>query len=344
MNNDIIRKIYDLFGQLTEQAQIIRVMQLIEMPNDFRPSNYATSYEAKTAIVNWAKNQNKLNELKDEIEYVIGKRNLPSNDPSEQSFEHKCAELLYSLNCDEQRKSFCQFLNEQFGGAFLIEARHNEIQHWLVKCLTDYAQKSDKFSIFSIKVKGKMRYDFDNGLLTELKDVCRIKTSQCVINELTNLGKTQSIIITIYGLRLLTDETKGRFYDLWLDLWERFRSSNQKSCLVLLLVEEDNCRSKLSPFRFLEENNWQGGQQPPSILLPPLTTIPETHVKTWLQTEEVDSQLKLIYASQSKVEFVKTYAWKENDPLNLLQEICVEAFNMQDGFASIESYLNYNHE
>jgi hypothetical protein len=74
-----IQEIYDLFKKLNQQAQITRVSQLIGMPNDFRPSNYANLYEAKTAIVNWAEGDEKgeeyrlqrLNKLKDIIKDII---------------------------------------------------------------------------------------------------------------------------------------------------------------------------------------------------------------------------------------------------------------------------------
>ncbi|MFN6181574.1 MAG: hypothetical protein ACK4ZH_12850 [Dolichospermum sp.] len=74
-----IQEIYDLFKKLNQQAQITRVSQLIGMPNDFRPSNYANLYEAKTAIVNWAEGYEngeeyrlqRLNKLKDIIKDII---------------------------------------------------------------------------------------------------------------------------------------------------------------------------------------------------------------------------------------------------------------------------------
>jgi len=74
-----IEEIYNLFTKLTQQAQITRVAQLIGMPNDFRPSNYATLYEAKTAIVNWAEGNEKgeeyrltrLNKLRNTLHNLI---------------------------------------------------------------------------------------------------------------------------------------------------------------------------------------------------------------------------------------------------------------------------------
>ena len=60
-----LEEIYDLFKKLTQQAQITRVAQLIGMPNDFRPSNYMNLYAAKTAIVDWANEEEyRLNKLK----------------------------------------------------------------------------------------------------------------------------------------------------------------------------------------------------------------------------------------------------------------------------------------
>ncbi|BAY45968.1 hypothetical protein SAMD00079811_35750 [Scytonema sp. HK-05] len=70
-----LQEIYDLFKKLTLSAQITRVAQFIGMPNDFRPSNYANLYQAKTAIVDWAEGDEegeeyrltRLNKLKDII-------------------------------------------------------------------------------------------------------------------------------------------------------------------------------------------------------------------------------------------------------------------------------------
>ena len=140
---EMIQEIYELFKKLNQQFQITRVMQLIEMPNGVRPPKYHDLDTAKTAIVDWAEGYEngeeyrlqRLNKLKNAIEDVIEGKNLSSNNSLEQSVEDKCANLLLSLNCYEQVDSFCNVLNSQSGGAFLIQANQEEIQRWLVKRL-----------------------------------------------------------------------------------------------------------------------------------------------------------------------------------------------------------------
>jgi hypothetical protein len=82
---EMIKEIYELFKKLNQPAQITRVAQLIGMPNDYRPLNYANLYDAKTAIVDWAEGygngeeyrSQRLNKLKDNIKYVIGEKIYP---------------------------------------------------------------------------------------------------------------------------------------------------------------------------------------------------------------------------------------------------------------------------
>jgi hypothetical protein len=345
---EMIKEIYELFKKINQQAQITRVSQLIGMPNDFRPSNYANLYEAKTAIVNWAEGDEKgeeyrlqrLNKLKNSIEYVIGEINLTSTEPSEQSVEDKCANLLLSLNCYEQVDSFCNVLNSQSGGAFLIQANQEEIQRWLVKRLVDSHSKFTTAKKFFIKTqKHNMRYDFNN-FWTEFNSICENPNRKSVINELTNLCKTQSIIITIYGLRLLTPISKKFFYDFWQDLWTSVCPLKQGYFLVLLVVEENNYNcSLLSPFQFVSPSNESEDQQ--NILLPPLEKISQDHVRMWLKREEVRSQINSIYAANEEYLNCLDYhvQWEQNEPIEMLEAICKKAFNMKNGIVTIEHYL-----
>ncbi|MFN5953802.1 MAG: hypothetical protein ACK6A9_19675 [Dolichospermum sp.] len=339
----MIKEIYELFKKLNQPAQITRVAQLIGMPNDYRPLNYANLYDAKTAIVDWAEGygngeeyrSQRLNKLKDNIKYVIGEKNLSSNDP----VEDKCANLLLSLNCYEQVDSFCNVLNSQSGGAFLIQANQEEIQRWLVKRLVDSHSKFTTAKKFFIKTqKHNMRYDFNN-FWTEFNSICENPNRKSVINELTNLCKTQSIIITIYGLRLLTSISKKFFYDFWQDLWTSVCPLKQGYFLVLLVVEENNYNcSLLSPFQFVSPSNESEDQQ--NILLPPLEKISQDHVKRWLKITEVRLQISSIYADgENYLKYLdNTDKWKENnEPIEMLEAICKTAFNMRNGIAEIES-------
>ncbi|MBO1066960.1 MULTISPECIES: hypothetical protein [Nostocales] len=344
----MISEIYELFKKINQQAQITRVAQFMEMPNDLRPSTSMQLYEAKTAIVDWAEGSEngqeyrlqRLNKLKNAIENVIGEKNLPSNNSLEQSVEDKCANLLLSLNCYEQVDSFCNVLNSQSGGAFLIQANQEEIQRWLVKRLVNSHSKFTTAKKFFIKTqKHNMRYDFNN-FWTEFNSICENPNRKSVINGLTNLCQTQSIIITIYDLRLLTETNKRSFYDFWRELWISVHSLKQRYFLVLLLVEEHNYNcSLLSPFQFVSPSNESKDQQ--NILLPPLEKISQDHVRMWLKREEVRSQINSIYAANEEYLNYLDYhvQWEQNEPIEMLEAICKKAFNMKNGIVTIEHYL-----
>ncbi|BAY45967.1 hypothetical protein SAMD00079811_35740 [Scytonema sp. HK-05] len=340
----IIKEIYDLFEQLTQPAQIERVMQLMEMPNDWRPSKHTKLYNAKTEIVSWAEGKEngedyrleRLKNLKTKIIFVIGEINLPSKQHRKESVEQKFAELLSSLNCDEQLKSFCQVLNSQSGGVFLIQAMHDEIQRWLVQRLVNYQPSLATGKQIYIKTqKHNVRWNFE-AFWTEFNSVCKNPSCDSVIQELTELCKTKSIVITIYGLRLLNENNRRQLYNFWLRLWEQFRQLEKHSFLVLFLVEENNANCKLSPFKFIEST--YVGEYQQNILLPPLDNISSTHVRSWLTTEQVISQLKIIFPKRNLNNIVEHYHFEEEEPLALLNEICQEVFQIQDGIAAIEPY------
>ena len=341
---EMIQEIYELFKKLNQQFQITRVMQLIKMPNGVRPPKYHDLDTAKTAIVDWAEGYEngeeyrlqRLNKLKNAIEDVIEGKNLSSNNSLEQSVEDKCANLLLSLNCYEQVDSFCNVLNSQSGGAFLIQANQEEIQRWLVKRLVHSHPKFTTAKKFFIKTqKHNMRYDFKN-FWTEFNSICENPNRESVINELTNLCKTQSIIITIYGLRSLTPTSKRFFYDFWQDLWTSVCPLKPGCFLVLLVVEENNYNcSLLSPFKFVRPSNESEDQ---NILLPPLEIISQNHVMEWLKIEEVRSQINSIYAAPEKyLNYLDTVKWEQNEPIEMLEAICTTVFNMKNGIAEIES-------
>jgi hypothetical protein len=186
-----------------------------------------------------------------------------------------------------------------------------------------------------------MRYEFNN-FWTEFNSICKNPNCNSVIHELTNLCRTQSIIITIYGLRLLTEEAKNYFYDFWQKLWTNVHSLEQRCFLVLLLVEEYNYNCNLlSPFEFVSPTNESEYQQNQNILLPPLKKISQDHVTKWLEKSEVRSQINSIYAANEEYLNYLDYhvQWEQNEPIEMLEAICKKAFNMKNGIVTIEHYL-----
>ena len=337
----IKEEIYDLFKKLTQQAQITSVAQLIGMPNDFRPSNYMNLYAAKTAIVDWAETQpEKLKELKHIIIFVTDDK---ANKP-------KYTEILCSLNCKQQRKMLEQTLKSKLGGAFLLQADDETVQLWLMKCLIDYTKnyiKDKKYYNYTIlqlpdiKVSKLTKYNFFDSVLSDFSQKYNINIDNDVIEQLINLGKTKSIIFTMYQFQSIDESNKRKFYEFWVNLWQSFTSKNKNSLLVLLLVEKNNNdNDKLIPFNFMETDYQTNISIPSNILIPPLTRISQEDMTQWLKMKEVDSIMKSIYQDTFVRDCVRNRQdWLYEDPGALIEQICKSVFNMKEGIPEIERDL-----
>jgi class 3 adenylate cyclase len=76
-NEPIEIEVLDLFGQLKPQDQIQQIMTLIAMPQEHRPPDTLTIFQRQGKILDWAANNNTLENLKNKLLYLIGKQHHP---------------------------------------------------------------------------------------------------------------------------------------------------------------------------------------------------------------------------------------------------------------------------
>lgn len=261
---------------------------------------------------------------------------------SQQSSEQKIADLLLQLNYRTQEKNFQDVMDSQSEGAFLIRAREERIQRWLVRrlagCLPDF-QRSQRFSI---RIPNHpMRHDFQ-AFWTEFKlDSVNNSSCESVIQNLAQLCQKKSVIIAMYGLRFLDQEKMAQLHDFWVRLVEEVRSiPREKRCfrshLLLLLAENSTIlQNKLSPFNFVESQMFQETQY--TISLEALELISQNDVENWLAKETVYSSLNKTSEEVQAIVCNHIPNW-EQEPSQVLEEICQTVFQITDGIAAIEPY------
>ncbi|MEH2325904.1 MAG: hypothetical protein V7K32_20575 [Nostoc sp.] len=76
-NEPIDIEILDLFDQLNPQDQIQHIMTLIDMPQEHRPPDTLTIFQRRGKILDWAGNNNRLENLKNKLLYLIGRQHHP---------------------------------------------------------------------------------------------------------------------------------------------------------------------------------------------------------------------------------------------------------------------------
>lgn len=261
---------------------------------------------------------------------------------SQQSSEQKIADLLLQLNYRTQEKNFQEVIECQSEGAFLIRAREERIQRWLVRRLAGRLPDFQRSQRFSIRIPNHpMRHDFA-AFWSEFKlDSVSNPSCESVIQNLAQLCQKKSVIIAMYGLRFLDQEKMAQLHNFWVRLVAEVRSiPREKRCfrshLLLLLAENSTTlQDKLSPFKFVESKMVQETQY--TIALEALELIPQNDVKKWLAKETVYSSLNKTPEEVQAIVDNDIPKW-DQEPSQVLEEICQTVFQIPDGIAAIEPY------
>ncbi|QIR40306.1 trypsin-like peptidase domain-containing protein [Tolypothrix sp. PCC 7910] len=259
------------------------------------------------------------------------------------SSEQQIADSLLLLNYSTQEKNFREVMECQSEGAFLIRAKEERIQRWLVRRLAGCVPDFQRAQRFSIRIPNHpMRHNFEEFWSEFKLDSVNNPSCESVIQSLAKLSRDKSVIIAMYGLRFLEQEKMAQLHNFWVRLIEEVRSIPRekryfRSRLLLLLAEgnSSNLLSKLSPFEFVEPTTVKESQYPFS--LESLELISPIDVETWLAKE-------IVYSSLNKTpEEVQTIVCNDipnwdQEPSQVLEEICQTVFQIPDGIAAIEPY------
>ena len=110
-----------------------------------------------------------------------------------------------------------------------------------------------------------------------------------------------------------------------------------RSRLVLLLAEKNSSTvlDKLYAFNFIEPPKINKSQSP--ISLTPLEEILNNDVAFWLGQENVYSSLNQEKEEIQSIVDNDIPNWQQ-EPLEVLEEICQTVFRIEDGIAAIEPY------
>lgn len=270
-------------------------------------------------------------------------RILPSSQPltAQPSSNQKVAELLYLLDYSNQEQEFKNAIAQRNEGAFLVRTKEEKIQRWLIRRLAGCVLDFEQAKKFSFRVRSHpMRSNFDAFWQDFKPELGDNMNCEMVIQGLANLCKQRSVIIAVYGISLLDAEKIREFHTFWSDLVQQVASLKNRSFrsrLVLLLAEKNSntVLDKLDAFNFIEPPQINNPQY--SISLTPLAEILEKDVTTWLGQETVYSSLNLTDEEVQSIVDNDVPTWQQ-EPLEVLEEICQTVFQIEDGIAVIEPY------
>lgn len=269
---------------------------------------------------------------------------LTFSQPSEEtqpSSVQQIAELLYLLDYKQQENNFRNAIGGcNKGGTFLVQTGEERIQRWLVRRLAGCVPDFEQAKKISIRVSSHpMRRNFDDFWQEFKQDLGDNLNRKTVIQGLAKFCETKSVIIIIYGLSSLDAEKVAQFHDFWSDLVEKVRSTqcSFRSRLVLILAEKNRATvpNKLHPFTFVQPSKTNKTQY--ALKLEPLENIFRNDVRNWLAQGEVCNKLNL---ANNYLESIvdKDIPYWEEQPSEILEQICQTLFQIEDGIAAIEPY------
>lgn len=251
------------------------------------------------------------------------------------------AGLLWLLDYSTQEQVFKNVIKDCQERAFLIQAKEEKIQRWLVRRLAGCVPDFEQAKKFSIRIRSHpMRNDF-NAFWQELKqEIGDNLDNEAVVQELANLCEKKSLIIAIYGLSCLDKAKVDEFYIFWSNLVTQVKLTTHRSFRsrpVLLLAEKNSSITldNLHLFNFIQPLSIHEVLY--SILLTPLDNILRNDVKNWLAQENVYSLLERKEDEIQSIVDNDIQNWEE-EPLDMLEEICQTVFQIPDGIAGIEPY------
>ncbi|MDF5728782.1 MAG: CHAT domain-containing protein [Rhizonema sp. PD38] len=251
-----------------------------------------------------------------------------TNAAREISQPQKIAELLLSLNYRDQERNFQDVINRQAEGAFLIQAEEEIIQHWLIRRLAGCVPDFTKAKIFLIKTDSyAIRSNSVEFWSAFQKECVDNRSCESVIHALAELCQRKSVIIAMYGLRVIEESKITQIHNFWLSLVKEVRSRDChfRSKLILLIAQGNSTTvDQLHPFEF-------------SISLAPLEKILQSDAKTWLEQEKVYDPLNRLGVNTQAIVRNDINTWDE-EPSQMLEEICQTLFKISDGIAAIEPY------
>ncbi|QFS51270.1 caspase family protein [Nostoc sphaeroides] len=331
----------DAFEKVMSKSrdQILTVESLVVKTNEFlkEKSQKAECYslgisrETKFFIKPDFINQNESEVNKDNFKKVPTK-----------SKSANVADILYLLDYSAQEQVFKNVMKDCQERAFLIQAKEEKIQRWLVRRLAGCVPDFEQAKKFSIRIRSHpMRSDFNafwEDFQQEIED--NNVNRGTVIQKLAKLCATKSVIIAIYGLSYLDQAKINEFYVFWSDLVEKVQLVTQRSFrsrLVLLVAEKNDptVLNKLNLFNFIQPPAINETQY--SISLTPLDNILRNDIKNWLAQDPVYS---LLERKEDEIQLIVAQDitnWEE-EPLDVLEEICQTVFQIQEGIAAIEPY------
>ncbi|MFH7029847.1 MAG: caspase family protein [Heteroscytonema crispum UTEX LB 1556] len=315
---------------LTVESLVIKINKFLEEKcQKAECFSIGISRETKFFIKADVGNQNKLEVDQDNLKKAPTKRKSAN-----------VADILYLLDYSAQEQVFKNVMEHCKERAFLTQAKEEKIQRWLVRRLAGYVPDFEQAKKIPIRISYSIRSDFNNfwqAFNHEREDNLNRET---LIQDLAKLCQTKSVIIAIYGLSSLEQAEVKEFYDFWSNLVTEVRSAKQRSFrsrLILLLAEKNSSTvlNKLDVFNFIQPPTINETQY--SISLTPLNKILQNDVKNWLAQDNVYSLLEPEEREIQSIVDQDIPNWEE-EPLDVLEEICQTVFQIQEGIAAIEPY------
>lgn len=237
------------------------------------------------------------------------------------------AELLWDLNCIDQVTEFERNLGSRPAHVFIVQAKGNTVQKWLIKRLLLKRQNAQKYCL---DARVQLRLDFDEfwrGLTRKFNLASR--QPEALIEEVCMLAQTQLVVIAVYGLaslRPIRDQILSKF---WIPLHQQLSTQSTKSSRAGVLL-------------FLADDPENLAFPPPVCAnlfpLPALTAISTDEIRRWITLDPVYEALigKLGEPNVNQVVENELGGWQLS-PQEVIDELCY-LFQLPNGLAEIETY------
>ena len=237
------------------------------------------------------------------------------------------ADLLWTLNCDEQEGRFKNRCKQmQQAHLFVVQAPDLRIQKWLVK---RFMRQYHNAQPYPLNIRG-LGIPSDFGKFwQELESRLKLPnaSSDAILQALCELAQTKPVFIAVFGLHRFQETRDKLLAEFWLPLTQKFDAQTAKSIkskLVLFLIEEP------------QSNLFDGFQD--ACLLSPLTELSRTEIAAWIQLNDVYAMLSQMMGEESLERMVMSELphW-QSQPVQALEDVCY-AFGLENGIAEVEPY------
>lgn len=275
-------------------------------------------------------------------------KNRPQRIPSPdlQRREAELVEALWLLDYsqDGQEPRFQKWSKQlKLGSAFLIQARDSSVQQWLLQRLARQVPNFGNATIVELQISHALKADFDGIWRIFAEKLGEVTpNSDAIIDKLSGLRQTETVIIAMKGIHKLNDDSRSRLInEFWMPLLQAVCDRNCPTFRqrLMLFLTEDLPTAKgyrCLPLPSPALSNPEAVKLP--IALEPLIEITSEDVMEWFERDIVYGSFEQQFGTAAAENMVLNEVpdWS-SEPEKVLEEICA-AFEIEAGLAGISPY------